>query len=63
MGVGDIVLECCCTDVSVMQSVFPVTREKDTQRERVGREGGKSKKRQEMREALNVVAADLQLVN
>lgn len=38
MGAGSVVLECCCTDVSVMQSEFPV-REGDggrTERERQG---------------------------
>lgn len=39
MGVGDIVLECCCTDVSVMQSVFPV-RVRET-------EGGSGRRREE----------------
>lgn len=33
VGVGDIVLERCCTDVSVMQSVFPV-RERKSKKER-----------------------------
>lgn len=38
VGVCDIVLECCCPDVSVMQSVFPV-RERES-KERVGDERG-----------------------
>lgn len=55
MGVGDIVLECCCcrTDVSVMQSVFPV---RERERERVvqrGREVKRERERQELRKALN----------
>lgn len=41
VGVGDIVLECCCTDVSVMQSVFPV-RVRETERE-----GGSERRREE----------------
>lgn len=41
MGVGDIVLECCCTDVSVMQSVFPVrVRETERGRRREENEAG-----------------------
>lgn len=55
VGVGDIVLECCCcrTDVSVMQSVFPV---RERERERVvqrGREVKRERERQELRKALN----------
>lgn len=34
MGVGDIVLECCCADVSVMQSVFPVRQKRGRESKR-----------------------------
>lgn len=47
VGVGDIVLECCCTDVSVMQSVFPVSAREN------GRRREESEERQEMKETLN----------
>lgn len=40
VGVGDIVLVCCCTDVSVMQSVFPV---RERERARVAQRGKKVK--------------------